>query len=252
MDHARIDQEQILERYLMGKLEGDELRHFEEHFVDCPSCLERLQATESLKLALKEMPEDEVAVRPRSSRSTIARRLLQGLLAAGLLLAILSSWFFSRDASRARRELAIARQDTRLARQEQAKLEKILERERAVASSAPTTPIAATVFMLNITRGASPEPENRILLAEKEGWVSLVFDPPDRLGISSYRARISTADGRTLAEAVVGGGPTEGMLAVSLPSSLLSDGDYVLAVDGFDGAGRIPLATYRLRIQFKK
>ena len=56
MDHARIDETQLADRYLMGKLDDAERRSFEEHFVDCPVCLEKLETVEGLRGALKELP----------------------------------------------------------------------------------------------------------------------------------------------------------------------------------------------------
>lgn len=47
MDHDQIDQFDLIDRYLMGKLPSEESVSFEEHFVDCPQCVARLQTTKS-------------------------------------------------------------------------------------------------------------------------------------------------------------------------------------------------------------
>src|SRR5215216_128326 len=47
MDHEQIDQYNLIDRYLMGKLPSEESDGFEEHFVDCPQCIAQLQATKN-------------------------------------------------------------------------------------------------------------------------------------------------------------------------------------------------------------
>jgi hypothetical protein len=47
MDHQQIDQLDLIDRYVMGKLLADESVSFEEHFVDCPQCIARLQTTKN-------------------------------------------------------------------------------------------------------------------------------------------------------------------------------------------------------------
>ncbi|HEX8088272.1 MAG TPA: hypothetical protein VF762_05435 [Blastocatellia bacterium] len=47
MDHEQIDQFDLIDRYLMGKLAAEEGAGFEEHFVDCPLCIARLQTKKS-------------------------------------------------------------------------------------------------------------------------------------------------------------------------------------------------------------
>lgn len=45
MDHAYINQFDIVDQYLMGKLAAEESARFEEHFVDCPQCVAQLKIT---------------------------------------------------------------------------------------------------------------------------------------------------------------------------------------------------------------
>lgn len=47
MDHSYIDQSNVVDRYLMGKLAAEESARFEEHFVDCPQCVDRLKTTKN-------------------------------------------------------------------------------------------------------------------------------------------------------------------------------------------------------------
>src|ERR1051325_5513303 len=45
MDHRQVEQFDLIDRYLMGRLPAEQSASFEEHFVDCPQCIARLQTT---------------------------------------------------------------------------------------------------------------------------------------------------------------------------------------------------------------
>jgi hypothetical protein len=260
MDHARIDENQLADRYLMGKLDDTERPSFEEHFVDCPVCLERLETVEGLRGALKELPSGFSAASTATPTSLDrfarprVRPLVTFLAAACLLMATAASLFFYGETRRARRELEAVRQASEKARQRQAELEGALQRERTpqprpsddtAMSALAGAPLAATVFTLNLTRGTSSEPGDRVQLPEPLGWLVLLFDRPDRPDVSRYRVRLSTTGGHPVGEPVTASAASGGMLAVSLPSALLSSGDYLLAVEDA-GSGNV-LATYRFR-----
>lgn len=254
MDHARIDENQIADRYLMRKLDEAERRSFEEHFVDCAECLERLEAVGGLREGLKDLPagrsEAATSVRPFVAR---ARPLQIFLAAACLVVAAAASLFFYAETRRTRRELEAVRQASQRSRQREAELEGALARERTLRPPPPDTalralaaaPLAATVFTLNVTRGASPEPGNRIVLPDAPGWLVLLFDRPDRPAASHFRVRLATSDGHSVSDPVAAGAASGGMLAVSIPSTLLAAGDYRLALEDA-GSGKV-LVTYRFR-----
>lgn len=254
MDHARIDENQIADRYLMRKLDEAERRSFEEHFVDCAECLERLEAVGGLREGLKELPAGRsratTSLHPFAPR---ARPLQIFLAAACLVVAAGASLFFYAETRRTRRELEAVRQASEKSRQREAELEGALARERTLRhppsdtalSALAAAPLAATVFTLNVTRGASREPGNRILLPEVPGWIVLLFDRPDRPAVSGFRIRLSTSGGHSVSDPVAASAASGGMLAVSIPSTLLASGDYVFAVEDA-GSGRV-LVTYRFR-----
>ena len=254
MDHARIDENQIADRYLMRKLDEAERRSFEEHFVDCAECLERLEAVEGLREGLKELPAARsratTSLRPFAPRA----RLLPILLAAAcLVVAVAASLFFYAEARRSGKELESVRQASEKSRRREAELERALAVERTLRPQPSDTalralaaaPLAATVFTLNVTRGASPEPGNRILLPNAPGWLVLLFDRPDRPAISGFRVRLATSEGHSVSDPVAASAASGGMLAVSIPSNLLAAGDYRLAVEDA-GSGKV-LVTYRFR-----
>lgn len=52
MNHDYIEQYDIVDRYLRGRLTSEEGERFEEHFIDCPQCVDRLKTTRGFKQGL--------------------------------------------------------------------------------------------------------------------------------------------------------------------------------------------------------
>jgi hypothetical protein len=59
MDHDYIEQFNIVDRYLMGKLIVEESERFEEHFIDCPQCTDRLQTIRTFRQGLRQVALQE-------------------------------------------------------------------------------------------------------------------------------------------------------------------------------------------------
>jgi len=259
MDHELIQGNQIPDRYLMGKLSAEERLEFEEHFVDCSICLEHLETLEGLRDGLRELsPRGMPAA--RHARHAFVRLLRDPraaalLAAACLAVAVLSPALFFGELRRTRGELENARRTSEEAQRESAALTRTLERERIVGASAAGggTSLAASVFTLNLTRGAGAgAPDNRILLRDPREWVILLLDRPQPRGFQSYRARISTTDRRPIGDAFPASAASDDMLAVGLPPGLLPAGDYVLTLEGLGTGSARDLATYRFRAALRK
>lgn len=52
MNHDYIEQHDIVDRYLRGRLASEEGEQFEEHLIDCPQCIDRLKTTRDFKQGL--------------------------------------------------------------------------------------------------------------------------------------------------------------------------------------------------------
>jgi hypothetical protein len=97
MDHQYINEFDLVERYSMGRLTAEETAEFEEHFVDCAHCIDRLETTKAfvggLRLAASEQAPQQLSSDPSKlfrylGNATGTRKMLA--LAAGLLLVILA------------------------------------------------------------------------------------------------------------------------------------------------------------------
>jgi hypothetical protein len=111
MDHHYIEEQNIPDRYLLGKLPTEERTRFEEHIIDCHECLIRLETTEDFRGALRAVAVEDATrgyaragllVRMlRIARLNNARRAAL-LLGAILLLTALPTALWINERGRAR------------------------------------------------------------------------------------------------------------------------------------------------------
>jgi hypothetical protein len=201
MDHPFIDDHQVIERFVLGRLSDSELSAFEQHFLGCPACLDQLEAVERLHSGVKGVAAEEVAARlgllsllhrSRPSWLTGALVALLALLPAGLL------W---RSNERITRELAMA--------------------------SAPRAGVA--LLHLSPARAAEPVPDVHLDLATAPPWIVLALDLADAAP-GPYQAELVGPAGELL---WLGAGLTTdrgGIVAVALPPSLFAIGDHRLTL----------------------
>jgi anti-sigma factor RsiW len=271
MDHAYIEEHQIADRYVSGTLPEEEAERFENHYLSCPECLDRLDLTESVQRGFRRMATQEAerssTARPPAPPSRLSRpgrRTQVGfLLAALLVLAILPTGLTLRGLAGRERELAQVRLTLEQERRhsatgsrsaaEVATLRAELagaraERAQAVEQLAQTQRPQANlpILSLDVVRGAGssanepsvsvhrPPVPGRIVLSLQ---VDQSFQPP-------FRAILRDARGRELQriENLLPDGHDN--LNLSLPASLLPPGDYSVSLESLP-PGRTPAAAGR-------
>ena len=97
IDHQYIEANRIPERYLGRTLAADEQRRFEEHFADCPECLDRLalaevflnSAREKRTMPARQAPVTVSAPVPGSGMAASFLRLSRRRQMAALGIAVL-------------------------------------------------------------------------------------------------------------------------------------------------------------------
>jgi hypothetical protein len=287
MKHSYIEENNIDSRYLVGDLSVEERMRFEEHFIDCRHCLDRLKAAEGLRAGLRTVAAEE-ASRSRAyiQAGLLARivRLRRSALFAGIiLLAALPMALLIRDWSDARRDLARSEETStewqrkyeekeraarnlaeeaqesssqreqlaaRLAREqeERARLEDRLNKAAGPDSAVP-------IFALNITRGGaqdSSQTAEQITIPRSSKLIILSLELEPDADIQSYRATLSTAGGRSVWSESNLKPNSKDALALSLSSSLFKPDNYRLTLEGLTAGGRyVPVAqsTFRAQIQ---
>ena len=61
MDHAYIEEHNLIERYALGRLNTEQQMAFEEHFATCPDCLEGVEVVQDMDSALRSVAAEDGA-----------------------------------------------------------------------------------------------------------------------------------------------------------------------------------------------
>jgi hypothetical protein len=122
MEHSYIKDHHIADRYLSGKLSVQEQMRFEEHFVDCAGCHDRLWTADNFRAGLRIVAAEEATrfrayMRVRQAGvlvrvAWLIRRRQALLLAVVTLLIALPMALVILEWRSARRDLAQATQDS--------------------------------------------------------------------------------------------------------------------------------------------
>jgi hypothetical protein len=285
MDHQYIEGHNIPDRYLQGTLSAAEQARFEEHFIDCPQCVDRLELTEDFRGALRTVAAQRAAkpfVHGRPGMRAWLAALPGGrsaalLAAAVLLLAVLPVvvsivWVgqAGRQMDQARlsaadwqRKYEDSQQAARKAEAElQARAEEVARQRREIETerererqprvveegSRQALLQTAPIFDLNAVRGGTSASTTRISIPRSAKWIVLKLETEPDPELQSYRATLFTSDQQAVCRAsdMIA---VRGALAVSCDSSLFKTGDYRLALEGLTRQGRhVPAGAYSFHV----
>jgi len=202
MDRQYIRDNQIVERYLQGRLTADEETAFEEAYIGDPDLFQELKTADSLRrgLELHEADSSDPQRTSSTSRGAAAPRYaLAASLVAGVALAS-SAYLFTEN--------------------------------RALRGGAVAMDVApgGRVVPLLTVRGGAP---NQVEAAATNDWTVLLLDP--FVPYDRYSAVLVRRDGSEAAGLLSVDGLTpsyEGQLAVVVPSRLLTPGSYEVVLSG--------------------
>jgi hypothetical protein len=271
MEHSYIEEHNIAERYRLDKLLPEERTLFEEHLKNCVQCVNLLEVIDGLRMGLQIVAAKEVSRRRAYAGVGLLawavrlNRARQAVLLAGVILLIalpILEW------SRARRELVRATQTAaewqrRYEEREQAahNLTKEMQardqltarpegergdRPRLPNEAKNVTPpqVVVPVFALSVSRSGGPDltqPVNQITLSPTTKSIILLLEFEPDPGLRSYRAAISTADGRNIWRESNLRAVSNDAFALSFNSSLFKPGNYLLALEGLTTQNRYVL-----------
>src|SRR6185295_18015747 len=77
MNHDYIKEFNLIDQYVLGKLGADEAEKFEDHFIDCPECVEQLNITRNFIHDLKGLAVQETLFSDRQVSRTKRWRVQQ-------------------------------------------------------------------------------------------------------------------------------------------------------------------------------
>ncbi|HKP38366.1 MAG TPA: hypothetical protein VJT71_16015 [Pyrinomonadaceae bacterium] len=277
MNHLQIEESNTVDRYLLGRLPAEEQSQFEEHFVDCQECLDRLETSASFRRGVKTVvAEDALRTGAYVQAGVLAWLMRRNrwqqtvLLLIAIFLLVGPSAFFIMKNRRVQEELDGARRDSlEWQRQYEAQQKKGSELERELQQAKqnseqreqtlPDEPekelvppqSRVPVFALNIVRGASSsEPANQISIPRSASSVVLSLELESDPDVRSYRATISTADNRVVSVAKDLKPQSRDTLKVTVKSELMKPNDYQLALEGLTKEGSyVSQGKYYFRVK---
>lgn len=88
MNHEYVSKSNLIDQYVLGKLAADEVEAFEDHFVDCPECVEQLNISRSFIHDIKGLAVQETLFAGSSPTPKTQRWSLQQLVPLRLWPAI--------------------------------------------------------------------------------------------------------------------------------------------------------------------
>jgi hypothetical protein len=291
MDHSYIEEHNIVDRYLLGKLSAEERQRFEEHCENCPQCIDQLRTIDDLRTGLLIVAaEDLWQSRTKAEAGLLSRILRVGrtaqvaLLVGAILLIALPTGLLILKWSNARRDLAQATQmgaelpdkyegigetarepskemETR-GRQSSEQRDRLATRHRSerggrsypgsgIGRATPHQPVTP-VFALGATRSSSfnlSQPVTRIELSPSYKSIILLLELGLDQDIQSYRAAISTTDGRGIWRESRLKPNSNDALALRFDSTLFKPGNYSLTLEGLNAQNRyVLIARYTFSI----
>lgn len=268
MDHRRIDEHNVAELYVTGRLSPEDEESFESHLLECSECRERVGWADDLRTSIRAVAAEDAAraglqlgfLAWVSRRTRTARA---GLLMALLAVAALPVWLQA-DRSRLARELEEARSETRATERPapapaapapmpaapeataDPELEKLAEENRRLAEQlresreqldrADEPQINTPVFSLGTTRGSSDA--QPIELGPSPERLPILLELPT-VDHDTYRVTLLDDENRTVWKED-GLEPTASdTLNIVFPSELLQAGtSYRFRVEGIAPGGR--------------
>jgi hypothetical protein len=258
MDHRHIEEFDVASRYLLGRLAPEDESAFEEHFVDCPECLDRLEHARRFQAGLAAAvsafatggrPPLRASARPAWGALAVAAGII---LCAGLAAVTARMLTLRRELARAAVETAAVERQYEESRRQTSDLRKQVEERSHPAPLPATLPVFALSLVRSGAADAGAPPLQIMLPAAPPPWVVLLLDIPET-PYPSYRATVAAASGHTVWQQGDLSAASPGELAVAVQSAALPAGDYILQLEGRKPAGDFPvLGRYRFRVVVRR
>ena len=261
MDHTYIEERGLIDLYHRRQIPPEEEVEFEEHFVACADCQEKLAAARGFQRGLKVVvAEDAARAVAQAGLAVWLRRRWRAaallVLAAALPLLgyvagsrqtrdVVASWkerWESERQSASKLESLLAESERRR-QEERRELEGKLAQVTPAPRETPSPLVNTPLILLTAVRGEGEAPEVRI---GKSAYVSLAVDAGDDPRFESYRVAITGP--RAFRQAGLKPNALEAIL-LTFPASFLPPGAYKLQLEGvLPGGGAVELGVHPFRV----
>jgi hypothetical protein len=224
MMHSEIEKTETVERYVRNQLAPPERQAFEEHFLACDECFEKLQAAErfaagmhdAVERGLLEVPSQSQKMNPGWFAWAFAATASFALIVAGL-----AGWAYFGQMPRLRSELRQIAAQLKAEQQSRSRTEQVIPVEHAKAN------IPLVILQASRTR----EEAASVVLKPDDKQLVLWIEP----GASRYRdfrLDVFSFDNHLVASVDHLGLSRYGALAASIPTEELPAGNFRITLTG--------------------
>ena len=251
MDHAYIEEHGLVDLYHRGQLPPEVESGFEEHFVGCAQCQEKLEMARGFQRGLKTAVAEEVTKAGVLAWLVRRRWIAVAALILAAVLPVVGYLAGSRDSGPVSTDASWRQLYEKERRSAEGLRRRLEESERQqVAQTEPTPPppsplVNTPVFLLTAVRGEEEVPA----VDPGSGWFSLAVDAGDDPRFAHYRVTITDSGGkRVFRESGLKPNALEA-LVLTFPAGFLEPGEHRLTLEGIqpDG-GATELSGYSFRI----
>jgi putative zinc finger protein len=239
MEHAYINEQSLIDRYVRGTLPVHERAAFEEHFLECQDCLDQLEIAQSLRTGIRIAAADQ-GVAPASVPSAAPREWVRKVIAWRWAAAIATACFVLALA-----QAMVFYRQVQHSKSEQLALMREVDQAKSAFERAPQTPPA--VYVLDQSRGG--EPVRTVETPRSPQWIVFTITI-DTTQSSAYGATLVAAGGKLIWRSDNIRPASSDAIGFSVPSSLLEPGEYTLSLVRPDprGSTDVRLARFLLHV----
>ena len=241
MVHSEIEIAAIVERYIQNQLTPAQRQEFEEHFLTCDECFEKLQAAECFAVGMQDAAERGL-LEERAQPQAMSPRWFSLAFAATACLAIvlagLAGWAYFGQMPRLRGEL----------QQTVAQLKKEQQSRGSTEQASPSGQAEANVPLAILQASRAGEEPARAILRPHDNQLVLWIEPgPSRY--RDFRLEVFSSNNHlvTSVDHLVLG--RYGALAASLSTRQLPAGDFRITLTGQDPPPAALAGEYHLEIR---
>jgi hypothetical protein len=239
--HPEIEDREIVESYLQGKLSDVDSQAFEEHYFVCEECFAEVRAAGKFIAGIRQAAETGLLAESIPSR-TPPRRVWRPAFgfawAAAAVLILTTAWVALFELPKGRRELE---QQRAMVEAERGRRHEV---ERQLAMVRP--PAAEGNLPLAVLEASRASQANEVTMPPGASQLILWIELSPQVRFSSYRLQIRDQAGNTL-ETVDGlRKNAQSALAASVPASRLPVGTYTVLLHGAGPGEGVLVAEYRL------
>jgi len=242
--HPQIENEEIIERYVRRQLSVQERQAFEEHFMGCDECFEKLQTMEQFvagihDAAIRGMFEDAGTAVPRRSDLWF-KWAFAATATAAVILGAVTAWAYLAGIPKLRREVDRAAAELQAEQRLRADLER-----KAASLEQPEANIPLVI--LQASRAARDEAASIVVQPASRHIVLWIDIDPSRY--RDFRLEVFSQDSRLVASLEhLDRGPY-GAIAASLPADQLPAGDFRIRLSAQDQQPSVLIGEYQLKVR---